>query len=47
MDRLGEHAAFRLFIGPGPELSPLSYRETFARVKEVAGALRVLGLERG
>lgn len=47
VDRLGDHAAFRTFTGPGPELTALSYRELLARVKDVVGVLRVLGLERG
>ena len=47
MDRLTEHAAFRLFTGPGPELNEVSYSELFGYVKDAVGALRVLGLERG
>ncbi len=47
IDRLGGHAAFRLFPGPGNELKPVSYSELFVLVKEAVGALRVLGLQRG
>src|SRR5688572_7190629 len=47
VDRLGTHDAFRVFGGPGPELTPLSYRDLMERVKDVAGALAVLGLDRG
>jgi long-chain acyl-CoA synthetase len=47
VDRLGTHAAFRLFTGPGPELAPVTYRELLERVREVVGALAALGLERG
>ena len=47
VDRLGEYPAFRTFTGPGPELSTLSYSAAFQRVKEIAGVLRVLGLDRG
>ena len=47
IDRLGDHAAFRLFAGSESELTQVSYREFFGRVKDVVGALRVMGLERG
>ena len=47
IDRLTERCAFRLFTGPGPELTEVSYRELFGHVKDAVGALRVLGLERG
>ena len=47
IDRLGEHHAFRIFTGPGPELSEVSYRELFGHVKDTVGAFRVLGLGRG
>ena len=47
IDRLGDHAAFRLFRGTGPELTAVTYRELLDLVRDVVGALRVLGLERG
>jgi long-chain acyl-CoA synthetase len=47
IDRLSEQNAFRIFTGPGPELSEVSYRELFGHVKDAVGAFRVLGLERG
>ena len=47
VDRLGTHDAFRVFTGPGAELSAISYRELLDRVKDVVGGLRVLRLERG
>ena len=45
--RLSDSCAFRLFAGPGPELTEVSYSELFGHVKNAAGVLRVLGLERG
>jgi long-chain acyl-CoA synthetase len=47
VDRLRGHVSYRVFTGPGPELTDLPTTEVFRRVKDVAGALRVLGLERG
>ena len=47
IDRLDDHAAFHLFRGTGPELTAVTYRELLDRVRDVVGALRVLGLERG
>jgi long-chain acyl-CoA synthetase len=47
VDRLGSHPSFRVFTGPGPELTEVSSSELFTKVKDVVGALRVLGLERG
>ena len=47
VDRWDTHPAFRLFAGAGPETVPLAYSELLTRVKDVMGALRVLGLGRG
>ena len=47
VDRLSDHAAFRVFTGPGPDLTEVSYRNLFGQVKDVVGALRALELARG
>ncbi len=47
VDRWDTHPAFRIFTGAGPETVPLAYSELLDRVKDVMGALRVLGLGRG
>lgn len=47
VDRLDDHVSFRLFAGPGPELSDLTCRAFYARVREAVGMLRELGAARG
>ncbi|MDE2772668.1 MAG: long-chain fatty acid--CoA ligase [Gemmatimonadota bacterium] len=47
VDRFGAHPAFRTFVGPGQELTALSYSDLLERIMNVAGALQVLGLKRG
>lgn len=47
VDRFGEHVSFRVFTGPGTELTDVTCAQFYARVKEVVGALRVLGVGRG
>jgi long-chain acyl-CoA synthetase len=47
VDRLKSHASFRVFTGPGVELTDVTAGELFGRVKDVVGALRTLGLARG
>ena len=47
IDRLGDLPAYRLFTGPGSDLTTISYRDLFASQREAVGALRALGLQRG
>lgn len=48
VDRLGgHHPSFRIFTGPGHDVTEIGCAEVLRRVRDVAGALRVLGLGRG
>ena len=47
VDRLRDHVSFRIFTGPGPELTDVTCAQAYGRVKDVVGALRGLGLARG